>query len=271
MKSGTTWLYRQLEQHPSIIFSHEKELHFLAYRDGRKSNLSFNYRRTRWSVAKERAARNNTRVGFSERCWYLDYLYLPKTWHWYKRRFGRVTDGQYCADFSNLTALLGESTWRKLADNVKELRVIYILRDPIDRIWSHIRSYYQLAGKQNQLQEMQSYTPDPRLPESELIAHSRYAHNLQRIFSAVPPEHVHFVLYDEIQDRPQVLLEHIEDFLQIPSHQYIQGKIGRRINPSQMMDRPDWIKEHFYPKCADDLLLLQDMGIEIPDNWCAQA
>lgn len=269
MKSGTTWLYRQLQQHPSIKFSHEKEIHFLAYLDGHKQNLGFNYRRGRRSVALQRGTQNGSRVSFEDRCWYLDYLYMPKTWQWYKRRFGQVSNGQYCADFSNLTALLGESAWASLREHVVDLRLIYVLRNPLDRIWSHIKFYYQLVGEQNQLQNMQSYAPDPRLPETELILHSMYAQNLERIFSAVPREHVHLVLYDDISDRPKALLEEIEVFLQLSSHPYLPGKIRRKINSSQEISRPDWIKQHFYQRCAGDLQRLGEMNVAFPDSWWA--
>jgi hypothetical protein len=269
MKSGTTWLYRQLQQHPHINFSYEKEIHFLAYLDGHKHNLGFNYRRSRWSAAKERAATNKTSVSIEERLWYSDYLYMPKTWQWYKRRFGQVSKGQYCADFSNLTALLGEPAWASLKEHVDDIRLVYVLRNPLDRIWSHIKFYYQLIGEQNQLQTMQSYTHDPRLPESELTQHSMYAQNLQRIFSVVPQEQVHVVLYDDIGDRPQALLEELEAFLQIPGHRYLPGKVGRKINASQAMSRPEWINEHFYPKCAGDLQLLREMNVAFPDSWWA--
>jgi len=269
MKSGTTWLYRQLEQHPAITFSPEKEIHYLAYLAGNRSHLNLAYRAGRLANARQRARDRGTALRPAEYAWYLDYLLMPKTWGWYSRRFGVVAPGQYCADFSNLTALLDQANWQRLTARVKDLRLIYILRHPLDRIWSQLKSHYRASGNQQLLASMAEYAPTPGVPEDELVGHSLYAQNLARILDVVPREQVHVAFYDQIQEDPQALLRDVEGFLQIPQHDYLPAKLGRRINASDTMPRPDWVAQHFYPYLAGDLEALAKFDIAVPAGWHA--
>ena len=268
MKSGTTWLYRQLEQHPRIHFSPEKELHFLAWRAGHRNNLGLRYRLSRLAAARGRAKARDGGLRGAELRWYLDYLLTPRTWDWYQRRFGSVPGGCYPADFSNLTALLREPDWSRLAASVSDLRVLYVLRDPLDRIWSHLRAHYSSETARQTLARMSRYQPDGRLAEHDLVLHSRYGENLGRMLSVLPRERVRVVFYDQIEREPTRLLREIEQFLDIPSHDYLQEKLGRRINASDSLTRPEWVREHFLPLLADDLEALAGHGIEVPGTWC---
>jgi hypothetical protein len=269
MKSGTTWLYRQLEQHPSTNFSLEKEIHYLAYLAGDRSHLNLAYRASRLATARQRAHDRGTALRLAELAWYLDYLLMPRTWGWYSRRFGAVAPGQYCADFSNLTALLDQASWQALVGRVKDLRLIYILRNPLDRIWSQLKSHYRSTGEQQLLSAMEDYAPDAGVPEQDLVRHSLYADNLRRILDVVPRERVHVALYDQIEEDPLGLLRDIERFLQIPSHTYLPAKLGRRINSSEALPRPAWVARHFYPCVTDDLKALAEFNIKVPASWCA--
>ena len=267
MKSGTTWLYRQLEQHPSITFSPEKEIHYLAYRAGHRSHLNRAYRAGRFATARQRASDRGMTLPPAELAWYLDYLLMPRTWGWYARRFGAVAPGQYCADFSNLSALLDRANWRQLAARVKELRLVYILRNPLDRIWSQLKSHYRTGHEQQLLKEMVDYQPTAGLAEDDLIQHSLYGRNLARILDVIPRAHVHVAFYDDIQEEPERLLRDMEDFLQISAHEYLPAKLGRRINSSDSMPRPEWVARHFDPIISDDLETLAQFDVAVPAQW----
>lgn len=270
MKSGTTWLYRQLEQHPSITFSPEKEIHYLAYLAGSRSHLNLAYRAGRFATARRRARERGEALQPGEIGWYLDYLFMPKTWDWYVRRFGDIEPGSYCADFSNLSALLDRESWRRLTGRVEDLRLIYVLRNPLDRVWSQLKAHYRAVGEpQSVLTDADRYIPDSRLPEEELVSHSLYARNLQSILSEVPRDKVQVVLYDQIERDPGSLLKDIEQFLDIPAHNYQPAKLTRRINSSNDLPQPDWLRDHFSPQFSQDLAALAALDVEVPQAWLA--
>ncbi|MEM0953237.1 MAG: sulfotransferase [Pseudomonadota bacterium] len=263
MKSGTTWLYRQLEQHPDIYFSPEKELHYLAWRAGQPGVLSRRYRLYRCINAWRR--RHSTRR-FQLR-WYMDYVCGARTPDWYQRRFRHAPANSYPTDFSNLSALLDEADWRALAAEVNDLRVMYLLRNPLDRIWSHIRSQCRNADDEQQLQSLTQYSPLPGLSEETLLRHSRYGANLERMLRAVPDGHVHLALHDSIASNPIGVLREVEGFLGIGAHSYADAKLERRINAATPLPRPGWIREHFLPRIESDLEKLAQYGVSVPTNW----
>ena len=269
MKSGTTWLYRQLEQHPSITFSPEKEIHYLAYLAGDRSHLNLAYRAGRFATARRRASEKGGSLSGEDLAWYLDYLLMPRTWDWYARRFRNVQPGNYCADFSNLSALLDGDSWQRLLERVGDLRLLYILRNPLDRVWSQLKSHFRASGRQQLLTDASHFVADPRMPESELVRHSLYAENLQRIVSVVPRESVHIVLYEQIEQDPEGLLRDVEDFLGIAPHSYLPAKLRRRINSSDDLPRPAWLKTHFAPYFVEDLQALARLGVGVPEAWYA--
>ncbi len=269
MKSGTTWLYRQLEQHPDICFSPEKEIHYLADAAGCTQNLRFAYRLSRFNAARHRAANAPQSLGFERTRWYLDYLFMPRTWEWYVRRFGRVRDGAYCADFSNLTALLSTDDWAQLLSRVDDIRVLYVLRDPLDRIWSQLKSHYQSGGDQRKALTLETYQQQGEIRDEDLVRHSLYARHLQALLASVEPGKIQLLSYEQIQSDPEGLLRTLETFLGLPHHHYLPEKLHRKINASTNEGRPPWIKEHFYPLIAQDLQALRTMNLGFSEQWCS--
>ncbi|MFV8819976.1 sulfotransferase [Haliea sp. E17] len=265
MKSGTTWLFRQLEQHPGIHFSPEKELHYLADSSGHRGALTFGYRLGRWRNARARSADG---LSWRDTAWYLDYLLAPRTWGWYERRFSGVANGQYCADFSNLSVLLSRGDWERLLQRVGELRIVYVLRDPLDRIWSHLKFHYHLGGDEAQL-EMLARATSGTAPQ-EFLEHSLYAKHLRNMLEVLPREQIHIVYYDDISQRPEQVLRGVEAFLGLPAHDYAPAKLQRRINPSAQLPRPRWVSERFSARIVQDLLDLEGLDIPVPQSWCAQ-
>jgi hypothetical protein len=269
MKAGTTWLYRQLEQHPGIRFSLEKEIHYLAFTEGCRENLNLRYRLSRLTAARKRAADAGEPMRGADIVWYLDYLFMPRTWRWYERRFGEAGVEQYCADFSNLSALLGEAAWVSLLERFRNLRLIYVLRDPLDRLWSHLKFHYQLSNREIQIAQSSDYLEENGIPEQSLIEHSLYARNLKRILRVVPRDQILIVLYDQVESDPLGVLREVESFLDLSPHRYATAKLQRRINASASLARPDWVRERFSPLFSRDLLELRNMNISVPEGWCS--
>ena len=149
MKAGTTWLYAVLDRHPELFFTFEKEIHYFhhAYlgsdvlREQRRlENARNRYTVFNPSVARAAAARNRLR-------WTANYLDGPVDDIWYRNLFVYRNAEQYCCDFSNLYALLDETAWRRVVGIADRLRVLYTLRDPVKRLWSHIKFHLQITGE----------------------------------------------------------------------------------------------------------------------------
>jgi len=209
MKSGTTWLYRQLEQHPAVVFSREKELHFHARRAGDREALDLSYRLGRTRTALQRAgASPMSAAGRDVLGWYLPYLLVPpRSNRWYRRRFPQVLpEGAYCADFSNLTAVIDDAGWANIRKLAERPRISIMLRHPMGRIWSHLRFLQQLGVQHAAAETISRAQLDALDTRHGLWRHSQYSVIIDRLSKHFDFSQVKIFFYDDVTSRPLELL-----------------------------------------------------------------
>ncbi|MEM9256078.1 MAG: sulfotransferase [Pseudomonadota bacterium] len=280
MKAGTTWLYRQLEQHPDIVFSREKELHYHAYRDGDIEAMNRGYRlgRARNAIERYEGSRLSPQYALM-RAWYFDYVYRsPDHNRWYRRRFPRkISSTQYCADFSNLTATIREEHWQRLRELSSELKVTYLMRHPVGRIWSHLRFLDALGTDVTdggQLSQPGALTKETIVELDQrfgLWRHSEYSTTIAILRRQLPAENIKLMFYDDIQQRPKELLQDLESFLELEHWQYHDNRMNRRINASEKQVPPPEVFQVFGARLGPELEALQRLGVTPPDAWGVQA
>ena len=157
-RAGTTWLYRCLRQHPQLYLPGTKELHYFS----RLAGLGPRFTKVRsvWSGlfglgAAEREWRQ--RVGWTfqksvrgrismatgrELVRAVSYhLPGPKNDAWYRRQFAAGT-GRLKGEITPAYALLDDAGVRHVTRLFPEVKVIFLLREPLSRMLSqwHISS-----------------------------------------------------------------------------------------------------------------------------------
>ena len=149
-KAGTSWLYRALHDHPDCAVKAVKEIHYWDTFDAgaRERQLTaFGQRlaEIRAMKAKAEAAGEDWRVANLSRreadtaeliamvgadrtgdAAYLDYLTAG-------------AQGRLVADITPGYGLLGRGMLARMAERVPGARWVYLLRDPLERLWSHVR------------------------------------------------------------------------------------------------------------------------------------
>lgn len=214
-RSGTTWLYRNLATHPSLWLPPVKELHFFGsvYRrplalaallrgpEGRRS------RRVLGELAREVAG-----AGYSSRvAWFLRYALLPRGPGWYGSLFDGEP-GQFAGEISPEYAPLDAGRVRRLRAVAPELRVIYLLRDPIDRAWSQAAKYFaaRVAGGIDAAPRARAAA---FLARHRTLRHSSYATNLAIWETHFPRAQIFVAFYEQLEEDPGGLLAAICRFL----------------------------------------------------------
>lgn len=146
-KAGTTWLHAQLSRHPACQFRAIKELHYfsaleqgtlgreLAKHKARQSDLLEGLASRGQSPDAEQARRIDDRAAWidvldkdaRDETAYLAYLQAD------------AKPGQVVADMTPAYALLSEIRLAAMARMAPDVRALFVMRDPIDRLWSHVR------------------------------------------------------------------------------------------------------------------------------------
>lgn len=146
-KAGTSWLYDHLAGHPDCHLRHVKELHYF---DPPESGLSRMQARSNAAeitrltgllpqAEPARAAHLRRRIADMQ-AWNAVLDGGSDDLDAYR---GYLTDGmttqRLVADVTPSYALLPLAGLRRLAEAAADVRVLYLMRDPVARLWSHVR------------------------------------------------------------------------------------------------------------------------------------
>lgn len=201
-KAGTSWLFDALYAHPECFFPTTKELHYWdglhgghggVFRDqlpGRIADI-----RARYEVTTSEAQRayQEANMGDIQRWYdlfdgttrddamYLDYMGL-----------GRV-DARVVGDFTPAYASLPVEWMRRMVTVHDDVRAVYLLREPVDRLWSHLRM--DAADEAGALAKMDDFLAGG---EKVVARRSNYRQTLNRLGEVLPRERLHVEVFERL-------------------------------------------------------------------------
>jgi hypothetical protein len=270
MKAGTTWLYAVLARHPSLHFAMEKEVHYFYHRYVNPTQLSEAYRlkeaKNRYLLRFDPEKANIDAVRENLH-WISNYLSRPVDDHWYRNLFPLRDHQKYACDFSNLNALLPADAWPQIAERAAGLRVLYVMRDPVARLWSHTKFHLQVTG---QIERLNDWGPDDFnsfVHSPHIWANAEYGQVLRNLRDGLPREMRKVIFYEELHTDQRSALHGIEDFLGIPPFDYPQALLDRRITEGIKHPMPPFFSELFQADVARICEEVQAEGFTLPATW----
>lgn len=241
-KAATSWLHDYLVGHPDCSFRRVKELHYF---DAAESG--------KWGGQIKRLegelARLNARLPeFSGKRadWFArrvadhaDWLEVLKA----RRRddaaymaYLTTRGGRLVGDITPAYSLLPAETLAGMAGLAADVRFVYLIRDPVSRLWSHVRMIAARTGGEASIEDrskalMDRVLADPTSDEAEsILSRGDYAGALLRLSSAVTPAQL-FVCFMEDLLAPEGV-NALCDFLGIQRH---PGQYERRVHEGTPM------------------------------------
>lgn len=189
MKAGTTTLFERLGTHPRVARSEPKEPGFFS----REANWSqgAEWYRERWPADLDGRVRLEATTG---------YTMLP--------RFPRT--------FDRLRAHVDE--------HELDVRFVYSLRDPIERIRSHLTHW--LAGAQ----DAKLFDHDRGTMSGHVLGISMYARQLDAFLDRFDRSHLHLVRFAELAEDTEAVLADVAGFLDLDPDRIGEGEAVH--NPS---------------------------------------
>lgn len=187
MKAGTSTLYETLLQHPGICLTKYKEANFF--------NRPIDERRMIW----------------------------------YRKQFDCTANTQLKSDISPNYAKshLTPSTAKQLSEYAPSTKIIYILRDPIKRIISHLHhdALRDRLRNRNLLEALSN--PD-------YIMTSRYFYQLTCFKKYYDEQQILVLNFEDLINTPNVVLQRIQKFLRIEIY-------NLTLNPGFLTEKRYWI------------------------------
>lgn len=270
MKAGTTWLYAALERHPALHFTLEKEIHYFYHRYVDAKQLS---EKRRLAAAHDRYLfrfdpknANIDRIRYNLH-WVSNYLSGPVDDFWYRNLFQMRDHQTWACDFSNLSAHLPAEAWPQIAAKCNRLRVLYTMRDPIKRLWSHTKFHLQVTGQADRLNSWGPSDYDAFLRQPHIWDNAEYGAVLRRLKAGLPDDALKVIFYEDIHSDQRGMLRGIEDFLDVAPFNYPQPLLDRRFTESVKHPMPDFFAEMFAPDMARIRAEVEDEGYTLPEKW----
>ena len=265
MKAGTTWLYDKLKDHPEIYFSPEKELHFFAHQYGIGEPLSIERRKRRAAAVLSRTlGAKGVKPGNRHLLdWYLDYVGGEVSYDWFRRLMdGGIQKEQFIADFSNLTCFLDESAWKDIQEKFDNVKVIYIARDPIKRVWSHYKFHLQYV------KHLDAGAPDKNfvlferiLSKGFFIRNARYSATIERLQRVLGHDSFKLLYFEDMISQPLKFLADVEKFAGLAAYSYPVDGISEKKNASLEVSMPAEWREYAAEVLSNEIKMLKKMEI----------
>lgn len=153
----------------------------------------------------------------------------------------------------------------RVREHLPEARILVLLRNPVDRIWSHHHERVnagtetlsftdaleaeegRLAGEAERIVAQPGYYSE-RHDFCSYLARGRYLEHLEPWLEAFPAEQIHIIRSEDLYRQPQVTLPAVHRFLGIPE---IAPDVPHRFNyiPASKMDPADraWLSDYYTP------------------------
>lgn len=278
-RAGTSWLYSYLADHPQCHFRTVKELHYFdvvesGARDWWLAHLAG--RRDEVAARRDRAAAGARRAALDQRLADYDGLIALLA-------RGQGDDAAYRAfvaagagpgvrlvgDITPAYGLLAEPTLARMQALAPATRFVYLLRDPVARLWSNVR---QVVPQRRD----GAADPDGKArhildrflagKEGEIARRADYAGTLSRIGRAIRPENRLVLFHETLFAEPAVrrlcaflgidfraadTARRVNEAVAVPLDAARQAAARRLLAPQY-----DFVREHF--------------GSDVPEAWLAE-
>ncbi len=266
-KAGTTWLARVLSQHPEIFFTPVKEIHYFDHLAGITSHLSDDRRRSRYRKYHQRLWTQWHRWAElrAQRSWYRAYMKNPIDDSWYaslfKERGGRSAAGEATPEY----AIIGEQGFRHIRRLAPDARVLYIMRNPVERAWSQILHHCRrnrLDARSLGYRELVAISQGERF--EALADYTAAIAGLEKVF---PDEQVWLGFYEDIHADRLRALEQICAFIGVGFEASWFPGLDRRYNISQEVGMPDAVRDALRERYRAMARAIESRVGRVPKNW----
>jgi hypothetical protein len=169
MKSGTTSLHAYLNKHPQIFMSAKKEIDFFCHDEKYSEGIEY----YKSFFPENTKIRGESSQNYSKFHWFED---VPK---------------------------------RIYKDLGKNMKFIYILRDPVKRIYSH---YNEMQAQNCAPPNLEAYIKK-ELNQNEIVLTSCYKQQLDKFLEFYPLSHFKIITLEALQKNRLSVLNEVFDFL----------------------------------------------------------
>ncbi|MEM8501961.1 MAG: sulfotransferase domain-containing protein [Cyanobacteria bacterium P01_D01_bin.1] len=254
-KAGTSWLYSQLINHPEVYMPPKKEIHFF---DRSPRYLSpntlaesspwirpFKLETHDWkniAVDTARMAKYALTGDLDRAQWYRKWLFGYYDESWYRSLFESYKGYKAYGEISPAYSMLESSDVVRIKALNPDIKLILMLRDPIDRVWSNIRYGSEKGRIKVDLDSPKDILNALKQPEVAL--RGDYERTLNTYLEHFDASQLLVCFYEAIKYDPIGLMSGIATFLKIAPFAKSDVDAKKRVNASKPRPMPSIVKDY---------------------------
>ena len=200
--------------------------------------------------------------------WFIDYWLRARSDDWYARLFrGARAKGLVAGEITPAYATLEETILRRIKRMNDKIKLIFVMRDPVERAWSAVNN----AAKKGlaDLSTVEASIEQAR--KSGANARSAYVDTIERLEAVFPANQIHYCFFDDLRDQPEALTIGLYSFLGVEADQRTETELPKAINVAAGSKA---IPIEFSREMARDYLpMVQRLSRRFqgpPQEWCAR-
>lgn len=149
-----------------------------------------------------------------------------------------------------------------------DVRIIYILRNPIYRAWSQIRFDMQSTLRSKSLTQLKEFVESPAQS-----LRGNYIRTINIWRNYIPEEQFFIGFYDEIEHDPRKFLEKIFTFIGVKdtTSSLTENTVFHRVNESPQARMPTALKLYLTKKYYNQIKKLSSMFGSYATSWINEA
>jgi hypothetical protein len=275
-KAGTTWLYRNLQPHPKIWIP-RKEVHYFDQKIRQASSFSLRSRffgKSSEDVRWRRQVRHWTKAHLKDRSlsgllWTYKYYMKKPGDRWYASLF-EPKKGRIAGEITPAYSMLNDEMVAHVHGLMPEARIIFMVRNPIERAWSQAVMYFdkEEKGAAKSVSEEEFLG---RFARRDTHLLTDYLRTLENWGSFYQEEQIFVGFLEDVNFHPDELLGSVYSFLGVdPSFKPHSAK--RKIHSRSADTMPTRLAAHLAGVYREEIERLEERfgGYASFWNYCAR-
>ena len=145
--------------------------------------------------------------------------------------------------------------------------MLYTMRDPLKRLWSHVKFHLAVTGQADALDSWGPAQMAAFARQDFLWENAEYGAAVRRMREGLPDGVLRFAWHEEIHADERAFLAGVEAWLGLTAREYPDRLLSRKVNTTDARPMPPWFRDLF----ADDLSRITDElraeGLPVPHSW----
>ncbi len=223
-KSGTSWLYERLKEIDEFHLPPIKELHYFDRKYKLKNIHYFNRLESIHSLffSLYHCAKN-----YSNLNWFFKWFYKTYSDSWYRSLF---SSNKIQGEITPAYSTLNEHEIERLKNIANPEKILLIIRNPVQRVWSHYQ-YFCQRGKirhENNIEDIKKFI----LSDAQ-TSRSDYLKIIEKYRSFFDDKNIYIMFYDSILEQPKALITDLLKIFDIDKHHHFNCNYYKINNSSK--------------------------------------